>query len=118
MILILKLYEKISCSEHNPHPYFFVLKPLFQVKQKNLRNEYSERIITLVQYIASIEIDRIQPFVNLIFAFGKYVGEEFFVKTLHEVFQRLLCKVQQQGLIQTTYIIYSVSFFQKLLHFY
>ena len=83
MILILKLYEKVSCSEHNPHPYFFVLKPLFQVKQKNLRNEYSERIITLVQYIASIEIDDIESLVNLIFEFGKYVGKRFFFETLH-----------------------------------
>ncbi len=84
MILILKLYEEVMCPEHNPHPYFFVLKPLFQVNQKKLRNKYSERITTLVQYIASIEIDRIEPFVNLIFEFGEYVGEEFFVQTLHE----------------------------------
>lgn len=83
MILILKLYEKISCSEHNPHPYFFVLKPLFQVNRKNLRNKYSERIITLVQYIASIEIDDIESLVNLIFEFGKYVGKTFFFETLH-----------------------------------
>lgn len=83
MILILKLYETVSGSEHNPHPYFFVLKPLFQVNQKNLRNEYSERITAFVQYLASIEIPP-ESLVNLIFEFGKYVGKDFFVQTLHE----------------------------------
>ena len=85
MILILKLYDEHLCTEHNPHPYFFVLKPLFQVNQKNLRNEYSERINSLVQYIASIEIDKIDPLVNLIFEFGKYVGKDVFVQTLREI---------------------------------
>lgn len=85
MILILKLYESLLCTEHNPHLYFFVLKPLFQVNQKNLRNEYSERINSLVQYIASIEIDKIEPLVNLIFEFGKYVGKDVFVQTLREI---------------------------------
>jgi hypothetical protein len=83
MILILKLYETVSGSEHNPHPYFFVLKPLFQVNQKNLRNEYSERITAFVQYLASIEIPP-ESLVNLIFEFGKYVGKDFFVQTLHK----------------------------------
>jgi hypothetical protein len=85
MILILKLYESLLCTEHNPHLYFFVLKPLFQVNQKNLRNEYSERITSLVQYIASIEFDLIEPLVNLIFKFGKYVGKDVFVQTLREI---------------------------------
>jgi hypothetical protein len=85
MILILKLYEEVMCPEHNPHLYFFVLKPLFQVNQKNLRNEYSERITSLVQYIASIEFDLIEPLVNLIFKFGKYVGKDVFVQTLREI---------------------------------
>ena len=85
MILILKLYESLLCTEHNPHLYFFVLKPLFQVNQKNLRNEYSERITSLVQYIASIEIDKIEPLVSLIFEFGKYVGKDVFVQTLREI---------------------------------
>jgi len=85
MILILKLYESLLCTEHNPRLYFFVLKPLFQVNQKNLRNEYSERINSLVQYIASIEIDKIEPLVNLIFEFGKYVGKDVFVQTLREI---------------------------------
>ncbi len=83
MILILKLYETVSGSEHNPHPYFFVLKPLFQVNRKNLRNEYSERITAFVQYLASIQIPP-ESLVNLIFEFGKYVGKKFFVQTLHE----------------------------------
>ena len=85
MILILKLYEEVMCPEHNPHLYFFVLKPLFQVNQKNLRDEYSERITSLVQYIASIEFDLIEPLVNLIFEFGKYVGKDVFVQTLREI---------------------------------
>jgi hypothetical protein len=84
MILILKLYESLSCT-YNPRLYFFVLKPLFQVNQKNLRNEYSERINSLVQYIASIEIDKIEPLVNLIFEFGKYIGKDVFVQTLREI---------------------------------
>lgn len=84
MILILKLYESLSCT-YNPSLYFFVLKPLFQVNQKNLRNEYSERINSLVQYIASIEIDKIEPLVNLIFEFGKYVGKDIFVQTLRKI---------------------------------
>ena len=83
MILILKLYETVSGSEHNPHPYFFVLKPLFQVNRKNLRNEYSRRIASFVQNIASIQIPP-ESLVNLIFEFGKYVGKKFFVQTLHE----------------------------------
>jgi hypothetical protein len=83
MILILKLYETVSGSEHNPHPYFFVLKPLFQVNRKNLRNEYSRRIASFVQNIASRQIPP-ESLVNLIFEFGKYVGKTFFVKTLHE----------------------------------
>ncbi len=83
MILILKLYETVSGSEHNPHPYFFVLKPLFQVNQKNLRNEYSERITSFVQNIASRQIPA-ESLVNLIFEFGKYVGKDFFFQTLHE----------------------------------
>lgn len=83
MILILKLYETVSGSEHNPHPYFFVLKPLFQVNRKNLRNEYSRRIASFVQNIASRQIPPESLF-NLIFEFGKYVGKTFFVKTLHE----------------------------------
>jgi hypothetical protein len=83
MILILKLYETVSDSEHNPHPYFFVLKPLFQVNQKNLRNEYSERITAFVQCLASSQIPS-ESLVNLIFEFGKYVGKEFFFQTLHE----------------------------------
>ena len=82
MILILKLYETVSGSEHNPHPYFFVLKPLFQVNQKNLRNEYSERITSFVQNIASSQIP-LESLVNLIFEFGKYVGKDFFFQTLH-----------------------------------
>ncbi len=85
MILILKLYESLLCVEHNPHLYFFVLKPLFQVNRKNIRNEYSERINSLVQYISSIEIDKIEPLVNLIFEFGKYVGKDVFVQTLREI---------------------------------
>jgi hypothetical protein len=83
MILILKLYETVSGSEHNPHPYFFVLKPLFQVNQKNLRNEYSRRIASFVQNIASSQIPS-ESLVNLIFEFGKYVGKKFFFQTLHE----------------------------------
>ena len=83
MILILKLYETVSGSEHNPHPYFFVLKPLFQVNRKNLRNEYSRRISSFVQNIASRQIPP-ESLVNLIFEFGKYVGKKFFVQTLHE----------------------------------
>lgn len=83
MILILKLYETVSGSEHNPHPYFFVLKPLFQVNRKNLRNEYSIRIASFVQDIASREISQ-ESLVNLIFEFGKYVGKKFFVQTLQE----------------------------------
>lgn len=83
MILILKLYETVSGSEHNPHPYFFVLKPLFQVNRKNLRNEYSRRISSFVQNIASRQIPS-ESLVNLIFEFGKYVGKKFFVQTLHE----------------------------------
>lgn len=82
MILILKLYETVSGSEHNSHPYFFVLKPLFQVNQKNIRNEYSERITAFVQYLVSIQISA-ESLVNLIFEFGKYVGKDFFVQTLH-----------------------------------
>jgi hypothetical protein len=82
MILILKLYETVSGSEHNPHPYFFVLKPLFQVNLKNLRNEYSERITAFVQYLASIQISP-ESLVNMIFEFGKYVGKDFFFQTLH-----------------------------------
>lgn len=81
MILILKLYETVSGSEHKPHPYFFVLKPLFQVNQKNIRNEYSERITSFVQYLASIQIST-ESLVNLIFEFGKYVGKDVFVQTL------------------------------------
>ena len=83
MILILKLYETVSGFEHKPHPYFFVLKPLFQVNRKNLRNEYSRRIASFVQNIASIQIPP-ESLVNLIFEFGKYVGKKFFVQTLHE----------------------------------
>lgn len=83
MILILKLYETVSGSEHNPHPYFFVLKPLFQVNRKNLRNEYSIRIASFVQDIASREISQ-ESLVNLIFEFGKYIGKDFFFKTLYE----------------------------------
>lgn len=83
MILILKLYETMTASEHNPHPYFFVLKPLFQVNRKNLRNEYSRRIASFVQNIASRQIPP-ESLVNLIFEFGKYVGKKFFVQTLHE----------------------------------
>lgn len=83
MILILKLYETVSGSEHNPNPYFFVLKPLFQVNRKNLRNEYSDRITSFVQNIASSQIPS-ESLVNLIFEFGKYVGKKFFVQTLHE----------------------------------
>lgn len=83
MILILKLYETVSGSEHNPNPYFFVLKPLFQVNRKNLRNKYSRRISSFVQNIASIQIPP-ESLVNLIFEFGKYVGKKFFVQTLHE----------------------------------
>lgn len=83
MILILKLYETVSGSEHNPHPYFFVLKPLFQVNRKNLRNEYSIRISSFVQNIVSRQIPP-ESLVNLIFEFGKYVGKNFFVQTLHE----------------------------------
>lgn len=83
IILILKLYETVSGSEHNPHPYFFVLKPLFQVNRKNLRNEYSRRIASFVQDIASREILQ-ESLVNLIFEFGKYIGKDFFFKTLHE----------------------------------
>ena len=83
MILILKLYETMTGSEHNPHPYFFVLKPLFQVNRKNLRNEYSRRIASFVQNIASRQIPP-ESLVNLIFEFGKYVGKKFFVQTLHE----------------------------------
>jgi hypothetical protein len=83
MILILKLYETITVSEHNPNPYFFVLKPLFQVNRKNLRNEYSERISSFVQNIASSQIPP-ESLVNLIFEFGKYVGKNFFVETLKE----------------------------------
>jgi hypothetical protein len=83
MILILKLYETVSGSEHNPHPYFFVLKPLFQVNQKNLRNEYSERITSFVQNIASSQIPS-ESLVNLIFEFGKYVGKDFFFQTLRK----------------------------------
>jgi len=84
MILILKLYESLSCT-YNPRLYFFVLKPLFQVNRKNIRNEYSERINSLVQYISSIEIDKIEPLVNLIFKFGKYVGKDVFVQTLRKI---------------------------------
>jgi len=82
MILILKLYETVAGSEHNPHPYFFVLKPLFQVNLKNLRNEYSIRIASFVQDIASREISP-ESLVNMIFEFGKYVGKDFFFQTLH-----------------------------------
>lgn len=82
MILILKLYETYFCTEHNPHPYFFVLKPLFQVNRKNIRNEYSERITSLVQYLGSIQIPQ-ESLVNLIFKFGIYVGKDFFFQTLH-----------------------------------
>lgn len=83
MILILKLYETVSGSEHNPNPYFFVLKPLFQVNRKNLRNDYSRQIVLFVQNIASREISQ-ESLVNLIFEFGKYVGKDFFFKKLHE----------------------------------
>ena len=83
MILILKLYETVSGSEHNPHPYFFVLKTLFQVNQKTLRNDYSRQIDLFVQNLASREISQ-ESLVNLIFEFGKYVGKDFFVQTLHE----------------------------------
>lgn len=83
IILVLKLYETMTACEHNPHPYFFALKPLFQVNRKNLRNEYSIRIASFVQNIASRQIPS-ESLVNLIFEFGKYVGKNFFVQTLHE----------------------------------
>ena len=112
MILILKLYETVSGSEHNPHPYFFVLKPLFQVNQKNLRNEYSDRITSFVQNIASRQIPP-ESLVNLIFEFGKYVGKEFFFQTLHESRHYQVTGRSTSHIFNKKISIFIVDFFKK-----
>ena len=112
MILILKLYETVSGSEHNPHPYFFVLKPLFQVKQKNLRDEYSERITSLVQYLSSIQIPQ-ESLVNLIFEFGKYIGKDFFVQILHKSRHYRVTGSQIRHIFNEKISKFIVDFFKK-----
>jgi len=112
MILILKLYETFYCSEHNPHPYFFVLKPLFQVNRKNLRNEYSEQITAFVQYIDSIQISA-EPLVNLIFEFGKYVGKDVFFQTLHEIRNYRVTRSQISHIFNKKISMFIVEFFKN-----
>jgi hypothetical protein len=112
MILILKLYETVSNSKHNPHPYFFVLKPLFQVNRKNLRNEYSIRIASFVQNIALREISQ-ESLVNLIFEFGKYVGKDFFFKTLHESRHYRISGSSMRHIFNKKISNFIVDFFKK-----
>jgi hypothetical protein len=112
MILILKLYETVSGSEHNPNPYFFVLKLLFQVNRKNLRNDYSRQIVLFVQNIASREISQ-ESLVNLIFEFGKYVGKDFFFKKLHESRHYRISGSSMRHIFNKKISNFIVDFFKK-----
>ena len=112
MILVLKLYETMTAREHNPHPYFFVLKTLFQVNQKNLRNEYSKRISSFVQNIASRQIPS-ESLMNLIFEFGKYVGKNFFLQTLHESRHYRVTGSKMRHIFNDKISNFIVDFFKK-----